>query len=184
MQTFLILLTIIFVPFIWFIRRMLRFTDETVGDDSLVFGLENSPNRIRSYQFSDVNQFGSIDRLVNAFVLMAIVWFTFFLVVGVFVTPAYLLILLPFALLVSPLARQIAFFFYVSRKFQTLTYHTRVTFDPYTPSLLINQRHHTDTLTPHTLNRIEHHRIKTKRSRDPLHLYGFYCFHRTDSRAV
>lgn len=71
METFFILAVVVFLPFVWFIVRMLRFTEETVGDDSLAFGLETSEKRTRTYQFSASDYFGMFIK-INGSVKMGV----------------------------------------------------------------------------------------------------------------
>ena len=185
MQTFLILLAIIFVPFVWFIRRMLRFTNETVCDDSLVFGLDTSPNRTRTYQFSEADYFGTFDKALYAFtfLMMLIVAYVILQVppqLGILARLTLLLALLS----VLAFAGYIAYFFYIDWKFWTITRHVSVTFDPYTPSITIDGPQDFAVFTPGTLSHIDQHILKIDNYKHPLFGYGCFCMHRTDGQFV
>lgn len=183
METFLILLAIIFVPFIWFIRRMLRFTDETVGDDSLVFGLETSGNRIRTYQFSASNYFGTFNKVMYAFVFVMMLVASLMLVKFVPQQEGILwLLMVSFILLFLAFAVYLAFSFYIDWKFWTITRDVSVTFDPYAPSITVEGPAQIGVLTPDTVSRIEHHLLKIDNYKHPLFGYGCFYMHGTDGQ--
>ncbi len=134
METFLVLLAIIFVPFIWFIRRMLRFTEETIGDDSLLYGLETSPNRIRTYQFSASDYFGTFLKAMYAFLFIQMLLVSSMLMRFVPKQEGILKLLLSsFILGFLAFAVYIAYSFYIDWRFWTITRNVALTFDPYTP---------------------------------------------------
>ncbi len=186
METFLVLLLIIFVPFVWFIRRMLRFTDETVGDDSLVFGLETSPNRTRTYQFSASDYFGTFLKGMYAFVFVQMLVVSLMLMQFVPEQEGILrLLLVAFILGFLAFALYIAYFFYVDWRFWTITRNVALTLDPYKPSITVEGPHgNFEVFTPDTLSHIEHYLIKIDNSKHPLHGYGCFCLYGTSGQTV
>ncbi len=186
MDTFLILLTIVGVPFVWSIIRMLRFTEETVGEDSLVYGLESSENRTRTYHFSVSEYFCTFFKVMCGTVLVE-------MLIGLFVvtkvalrqeTMPLLVVLMLFALVFLACATSIVFFFHVDWKFWTITRNVWVTFDPYLSSITVEEPTEIDTLTPDTISHIEHHLVKSSNPRYILNGYGCFCFYKTDGQLI
>ena len=185
METFAILLLIIFVPFVWFIWRMLRFTDDTVGEDSLVYGLDSSENRTRTYNFSASQYFGTFSKILVAAVFMQILVMAFIITKVTLRHEARLLPLLLFILLAFlACAVFLVFYFYVDWKFWTITRNVWVTFDPYMPSITVEEPTDIDVLTPDTISHIEHHLVKSSNSRYILDGYGCLCFYKTDGQLI
>ena len=185
METFLILLVIVGGPFVWFIVRMLRFTKETVGEDSLVYGLDTSENRTRTYHFSASQYFGTFLKVLYAIMFVQ-------MLASAFITakviprqePMILVLLLSLVLIVLAFALLIVFYFYVDWKFWTITRRVWVTFNPYVPSITVEEPAEIDVLTPETVSRIEHHQIESRNPRYPLNGYGCLCFYKTDGQLI
>ena len=186
MEMFFILAVVIFVPFVWFIVRMLRFTDKTVGDDLLVYGLGSLENRTRTYQFSTADYFGTFDKVslfLTAFIMMPLC--SYILVRSPIPQGhLYALIFWLFILTTVAFASYIAFFFYFDWKFWTITQNVCVTFDPYTPSITVEEPNEVDVLIPDTISHIEHHQLKISNPRNPLSGYGCLCFHKMDGQLI
>jgi|GEM_PF-2383974 len=181
METFLILLAIIFVPFVWFIWRMLRFTDETVGDDSLAFGLETSENRTRTYRFSDSDYFGTFEKVMNYILFLAMIWIVFLLTKIAMQQDARVFVFVPFFIV---FAGFFGFVIYIDQKFWTITRSVSVTFDPYTPSITIEGPQQFAMFTPDTVSHVDHHLLKIDNYKHPLFGYGCFCFHGTDGQLI
>ena len=164
---------------------MLRFTEETVGDDSLAFGLETSPDRARTYQFSDSDYFGTFDKVMYA-ILFVMMFVVAFVVIKAAPQQEGLigLLLLSFAVLYLAFAVYLAYSFYIDWKFWTITRHVSVTFDPYTPSFTIDGPQDFAVFTSETISHIEHHLLKIDNYKHPLYGYGCLCFHGTDGQFV
>ena len=185
METFFILAIIVLLPFVWFIRRMLRFTDETVGDDSLAFGLETSPNRTRTYQFSEADYFGTFLKVMYAVLFVMMLVLTFILLKAPLPQGTMQWATLFFAVVCFPAsAAYIAYFFYIDWRFWTITRNVLVTFEPYTPAITINGPQDFGEFTPDTLSHIEQHLLKIDNSKHPLHGYGCLYLHGTDGQLV
>ena len=185
METFLILLVIVGGPFVWFIVRMLRFTQETVGDDSLVYGLDTSEKRTRTYHFSASQYFGTFLKVMYAVIFVQMLA-SAFIIVKVFPRqePMLLVLLLALVLIFLAFAFFIVYYFRVDWKFWTITRNVWVTFNPYVPSITVEEPAEIDVLTPETVSRIEHHQIESGNPRYPLNGYGCLCFYKTDGQLI
>lgn len=185
MKTFLILAAIIFVPFIWFIVRMLRFTDETVGEDSLAFGLDTSPNRTRTYQFSASDYFGTFSKVMFGFVFVMMLVISLMLVKFVPQQEGFFLPLMVFfILLYLAFALYLAHCFYIDWQFWAITRNVSVTFDPYALRIAIEGPQGFAVFTPETISHIEHHLLKIDNYKHPLYGYGCLCIVGTDGQFV
>lgn len=185
MKTFFILLILISIPFVWFIRRMLRFTEDTVGEDSLVYGLDSSKKRTRAYQFSASQYFVTFMNVLCALVFIQ-------MLVAIFVVaktnfpqePLRLLLSFVFTLALLAFAVFLIFYFYIDWKFWTITQNVRVTFDPHIPSIIVGEPTEFYILTPDTVSHIEHHLVKSSNPRYLLNGYGCLYFYKTDGQLI
>ncbi|MBC7570871.1 MAG: hypothetical protein H7319_14220 [Spirosoma sp.] len=150
METFLILLAIIFVPFIWFIWRMLRFTDETVGDDSPFA-------RTITVHWSAERFFKRFD-LVFAYLFMSMGMMFFFTGISVIARfPNQLtgfLIMFLFSLITTGMG---VYAFEIQARLWRLIRHKRITFESETRQITIEDKDGFVTLTASDVARIEHH---------------------------
>lgn len=175
METFVVLLLVIFVPFVWYIVRMLRYTDETIGENSPLY-------RERTYQLSVSQYFFTFYKMMLLFLF------------GQMCTACWLLlqiatknsIALPllFGCFFAAFAGYIVYFFYIDWQYWTITRHVQLTLNPFEPSIQVDSPNQTVTLTPDNLARIEWHRRKSDNPKEPLYDYGYYLFYDTDETVV
>ncbi|GAB2522631.1 hypothetical protein [Spirosoma aerophilum] len=174
METFFILFVLVFVPAGWFLVRALRFTDETVGENSPLY-------KERTYQFSASQYFiGFFKILMGIVFIQAIVLPYVILKEAVAHEPS----LFPLALVFAAFIAVPIFFFYVDWQYWTITRHTRITLNPFNPSITVDNPDYTSYLTPENVVRIEHHLKKTSNSKDPLGNYGYYLFYTNDGQII
>ncbi|MCX6213062.1 hypothetical protein [Spirosoma sp.] len=175
METFFILFVLVFVPAGWFLVRALRYTDETVGENSPLY-------KERTYQFSASRYFLGFFKLLMAVVLVEMIGLSFILTKQVIAhTPSPF----PLAWLVLVFAAFVvllALFFYIDWQYWTITRNVSVTLNPFQPSIFVDNPQYYSTLTPDNVVRIERHVKKTSTSKDPLSNYGYYLFYTNDGQ--
>jgi hypothetical protein len=174
METFFILLAIVFVPFIWFIIRMLRYTDETIGENSPLY-------KTRMYQVSAWDYFVKFDKVGWAVcAIMMLTLSKIMIDVAVNQEPLAWLFVLTFA------AASVLFgsFFYVDWQYWSITRHVAITLDPTQPSIIVDSPTTYSVLTPQNVTHIEHHLKKSSNSKDPLGGYGYFLFYTESGQAV
>lgn len=175
METFFILFVMVFVPAGWFLVRALRYTDETIDENSPLY-------KERTYQFSASRYFLGFLKLLMAVVLVEMIGLSFILTKQVIAhTPSPF----PLAWLVLVFAAFVvllALFFYIDWQYWTITRNVSVTLNPFQPSILVDSLQYYSTLTPDNVVRIERHVKKTSTSKDPLSNYGYYLFYTNDGQ--
>lgn len=166
METFLILLAIIFVPFMWFVVRMLRFTDETVGADSPFA-------RTITVRWTAARFFKRFDLLfAYLFIGMSVVLF-FAGISTIARFPNQLtgfLIMVLFSLTTAGIG---LYAFEIQARLWKFIQHKRVTFEPETRQLTIEDKGYCVTLTALNAAQIEHH-YNVKNYKAPI--VGFDTF--------
>ncbi|ADB41326.1 hypothetical protein [Spirosoma linguale] len=173
MATFFILLVLVFVPFGWFIARALRFTNETVGENSPLY-------KERSYQFTASQYFLGFFKLLMATVLIEMLALGYMLTKQAINQEPYLFFLAFFFGVVC--AGMSALFFYVDWQYWTITRNTLITLNPFELSITVDTPYYTSILTPKNVVQIEHHRKETSNSKDPLGDYGYFLFYTNDGQ--
>lgn len=173
MHTFFILLIVVFAPFVWFIVRSIRYTNETVGEDSPVY-------RERTYEFSDYQYFGQFTKLLLAFILIQMIMIVYVMSKAAIIQHEPLLFL--FVLLFSAFVGYLGFVFYFDWQYWTITRNVLITFNPLKKSITVNGPTQYSVLTPDNVVRIEQHIKKISSSKDPLGGYGYYLFYTTDNQ--
>lgn len=175
METFIILLVIVFVPFIWFINRALVYTDDTVG--------ENAPlQRERTYYFSASQYFFTFIKVLEALLLVMMPVLAFIVVdVSIHQKQYFGFLLAPFFLAFSG---YLIFYFYFDWQYWTITRNVVLTFDPSSQSITIDSPDQHSVLTPDTVVRLEHHLQKMDNAKNPPAGYGYYLFYRSDGQII
>lgn len=170
METFFILLTLVFVPFLWLIRRALRFTEESVGADSPVY-------KERTYQFTASQYFGSFLKIMIVFMIIMMLVAAYIFGKAALIQEPLLFI---FTLVLLVFAGLFGFVIYFDWQYWTITRNVQVTFNPFQPSLTIDSPFQYSVLTPDNVVRIEQHVKETSNSKDILGGYGYYLFYNDD----
>ena len=175
METFFILFVLVFVPFGWFMVRVLQYTEETVGKDAPL-------HRKRSYQFSAYQYFVTFIKVLEAQLLIMMPVLAF-IVIHVSIRQEQFLCLLfvPFFLAFSGF---LGFYFYFDWQYWTITRHVVLTLNPEDQSITIDSPAQYMVLTPETIIRIEHHRHKINNAKNPLADYGYYLFYSSDGQVT
>ncbi len=173
METFLFLLTIVFVPFAWFIVRALRYTNETVGKDSPVY-------KERMYQFSASQYFGDFLRIANPVIVVMMLFLTFITSKEAFKQQEPLLFIFPFFFF--GFAGMFCFVIYFDWQYWKITRNVLITFNPLEKSITVDCPTQYKILTADSVKRIEKHIKKTSNSKDVLGGYGYYLFYTTDGQ--
>lgn len=174
METFFILLAIVFVPFIWFIARVLRFTDNTIG--------ENSPRyKSRTYEVSFRDYFFTFEKVSwIACTIMMLVLSKIMVDVALNQEPLAWLFVLTFA-------TAAAFFgscFYVDWQYWLITRGVKITLDPTQPAIIVDSPSTYNVLPPEKILRIEEHRKDSGKVSRMLADYGFFLLYTTDGQSI
>ncbi|GAB3952132.1 hypothetical protein GCM10028805_33520 [Spirosoma harenae] len=171
MKNALILLAVIFTPFIWFIYKMIRYTQRTIGDESPLYSEQ-------SYEFSAYDYFCQFLKLLYALLFAQMLLLVYVMTKVAFQQHEPLVLL--FVLCFAAFAGFLGFVFYFDWQYWTITRNVHVTLSPDQPSITISNPDQIRILTPSNVVRIEHHIKKTSNSKDPLGGYGFFLFYEAD----
>ncbi|WP_020607182.1 hypothetical protein [Spirosoma spitsbergense] len=171
METFFILLVSVGVPFVWFIVRMLRFTKETVG--------EESPLMVeRTYEVTVKEYFGTFSRIMNGLLTVMMLGLTILMIrVGIQQEPV-VVVFAPF-FLVS--AGMFGFCIYLDWQYWHITRGVRVTFCPENPGISIDAPTWHRILTPDTLVRVEQYVANGSRL---FAGYSYFLFYEADGQVT
>ncbi|WP_460910142.1 hypothetical protein [Spirosoma areae] len=175
METFFMLMVLVFLPFGWFMLRMLRFTNETVGEDSPVY-------RERTYQFSASQYFGQFTKLLLAFLIIGMPILVYVMIKVAIQQDQFIGLL--FAFFFSVFVLFLTFFFYVDWLYWIITRNISITFNPFQSSLTIHSLKGSICLTTDNLSRIEEHLTKSSNSKYVFDRYGYILFYTTDGQIV
>lgn len=175
MERALFVLAALFIPFIWFIYRMIRYTDDTIGENSPLY-------RERTYEILWEHYF------VTFYKIMLVVMFIMMLLLRKIILTETTrlhnpLIFLP-ALFFFGFAIYILFVFYVDWQYWTITRDVQLILNPSDPSIYIESPDQTATITPENVTRIESHLRKSDNPKEPLYGYGYLLFYLTDGTIV
>ncbi len=152
---------------------MLRFTNETVGEDSPL-------QRERTYQFSASKYFGTFTKVLEAFLLVMSLVLAFIMInVGVRQEQFIGFVFAPFFF---AFAGFLVFYFYFDWQYWTITRNVSLTLNPHDQSITIDSPARYSVLTPATTIRIEHHMQKMDNAKNPLAGYGYYLFYQSDGQ--
>lgn len=175
METFFILLAVIFIPFVWFIVRVLRYTDNTIGENSPVL-------TIRTYHFSARQYFVQFEKCMLAILLVVmplLAWISFNAAIQQDMLVGYFLCLVFLASTAF-----IAFYFYFDWQYWTITRNVSITLNPFQPSITVQSPTRDWVLTPDSVLRIEEH-IKDPRTVSKLMGgYGYFLIYTVDNQIV
>ncbi len=167
-------MAIVFLPAGWFLFRMLRFTNETVGP--------NSPlHRERTYQFSAAQYFGEFTKILILIVLIMSFVLSYIMSEVAFQQEP---LVAAFVLFFLGCAGLLCYYFYFDWQFWTITRHVELTLNPLQPSITIKSPTQDKVLTPTTVTRIEHHLIKVDNSKNPFSGYGYFLFYTEDKHVI
>ncbi|GAB4005501.1 hypothetical protein GCM10028808_05430 [Spirosoma migulaei] len=175
MKNALILLAIIFIPFIWFIYKMIRYTDDTIGENSPLY-------RERTYEIQIEQYFVTFYKLLLVFTVVMMLILTKMLI-SIALNQHDPLVFMA-ALLFLGFAVYVLFVFYVDWHYWTITRNVQLTLNPFQPSIHIDSPDQLATLTPDSIDRIELHLRKSDNPKEPLYGYGYYLFYQKDGTAV
>lgn len=175
METFFILAVLVFLPFGWFILRMLRFTNETVGEDSPL-------HKERTYQFSASQYFSDFLRIANP--IMVVMMLMLVLITSKAAIRQEEPLLLIFSLFFFGFAGLFCFVIYFDWQYWTITRNVSVTFNPFQPSITVDSPTQHCVLIPDTVERIEQHEKDPKNVSRMLIGYGYYLFYTTDGQVI
>jgi len=160
METFLVLLAIIFLPFVWFITKALRYTARNVG--------QNSPfARTVTVRWSAGAFFTRLE-LIGLYVLMGIGLLLLFIAMGILSRQPDQVAGFLFLFLMSMGA--IGFGLYavnIQAKLWELIRHRSVSFDPATRQVTISEHDRCRTIAAPDVATIEHH-IDNRGGRGPM----------------
>ncbi|GAB3980545.1 hypothetical protein GCM10028806_48330 [Spirosoma terrae] len=175
MERALFVLAALFIPFIWFIYRMIRYTDDTIGENSPLY-------RERTYEILWEHYF------VAFYKIMLVVMFIMMLLLSkiIFTEATRLhnpLIFLP-ALFFFGFAIYLLFVFYVDWQYWTITRDVQLTLNPFDPSIHVESPDQIATITPENVTQIESHLRKSDNPKEPLYGYGYLLFYLTDGTIV
>ncbi|MCK8492084.1 hypothetical protein M0L20_09515 [Spirosoma sp. RP8] len=175
METFIILLVIVFVPFIWFIYKMIRYTDDTIGENSPLY-------RERTYEILTEDYFVTFYKG-----MLAVIFIQFLIIVKILVGEAIRQadprVFIP-ALFFFFMAVYLTFIFYVDWQYWTITRDVQLTLNPFDSSIHIDSPTQLATLTPENVDYIESHLRKSDNPKEPLYGYGYLLFYLTDGTIV
>lgn len=174
MATFFILLIIIFAPFVWYINRALRFTNETVGEDSPL-------HKERTYQLSASQYFGEFTKVLFAIVLVMTVVLSYIMSKVAFQQEPLGAV---FALFFLAFAGFLYYYFLFDWQFWTITRNVILTLNPFQPSIIVESPTNHAILTPDNVIGIEKHLIKVDNSKNPFSGYGYYLFYSEDGHST
>lgn len=175
MKNFFLLFTIIFVPFAWFLYRALRYTKETIGEDSPLYTEQ-------TYHFSAYSYFCKFYKVLLAIVLAEML-FLIDVMTRAAVNQQEPLIFL-FVLLFVAFAGFLGFFFYFDWQYWTITRNILITLNPLLPGIVVASPRVDRVLTPENVLRIEHHVKKITSAKDPLGGYGYFLFYTRDGQVT
>jgi hypothetical protein len=174
METFFILLAIVFIPFIWFIVRMLRFTDETIGENSPLY-------KIRTYEVSFNDYFFTFEKIgwaVCAFMMLLLSK----IMVDAALTQEPLLWL--FVLTFAAGSALFVSLFYVDWQYWLITRGVKVILDPIQPAIIVDSPSTYNILTPDNILRIEEHRKDPGKVSRMLADYGYFLIYTKDGHCI
>ena len=171
MKNALLVLAIIFIPFIWAIYKMIRYTQKTIGDESPLYSEQ-------SYHFSAYDYFCQFLKLLYAFLFGQMLLLVYIMTKEAFRLHEPLLLL--FVLFFAAFTGFLGFVFYFDWQYWTITRDVHITLNPHEPSITISSPDQIRILTPSNVVRIEHHLRKTSNSKDLLGGYGFFLFFEAD----
>ena len=174
METFFLLLALIFIPFVWFIVRMLRFTNETVGEDSPL-------RKERTYQFSASEYFGGVTKVLLVMVFIMSLVLSYIMSEVAFRQEP---LAAAFGMFFLVFAGYLCHYFYFDWQFWTITRNVTLTMNPFQGSLTVESPTFCDVLTPDNVISIEHHLVKVDNSKNPFSGYGYYLFCRNDGQTT
>ena len=168
-------MVVVFLPFGWFILRMLRFTDETVG--------EHSPMHLeRTYHFTASHYFGSFLRIANPILVVMMFASAFMMSKGAIRQEEPLLFI--FSLFFLGFAGFLCFVIYFDWQYWAITKNVFITFSPFQPGLIVDTPTQHYVLTPDTVEHIEQHENDPKYVSKMLVGYGYYLFYTADGQVV
>ena len=174
METFFILAVLVFLPFGWFILRMLRFTNETVGEDSPL-------HKERTYQVTATQYFGDFTKVLIAILLLMSIALSYIMSEVAFRQEP---LAVAFGVFFLGFAGFLCYYLYFDWQFWTITRNVVLTLNPFQPSVTIEGPGQCTILMPDTVSRIEHHLIKVDNSRNPFSGYGYYLFYTKDGQTT
>lgn len=175
METFFILMVVVFLPFGWFIIRMLRYTKETVGADSPL-------TKERTYHISAAQYFSIFsESTLNAFVAIMMLVLAF-ITTREAIRQDLLLLLFPVCFLTF--TGFFCFFIYFDWQYWTLTRNMLVTFNPFHPSITVDSPTQYYLLTPDNVVHIERHEKDSRRVSRMVAGYGYYLFYAIDGQII
>jgi len=175
MATFFFLFVVVFIPFIWFIVKMLRYTSKTIGDESPLYSEQ-------SYSISAYDYFFRFSKILLASLPAQMIFLAWIMAKEAIRLHEPLLFLFP--LCFASFAAYICFIFYFDWQYWTITRNIYLTLNPHLPSITITSPNQISFLTPSNVVHIEHHLRKTENSKDPLGGYGFFLFYDADQNVT
>ena len=175
METFFILAVIVFLPFGWFILRMLRYTNETIGEDSPL-------HKERTYQFSTSQYFSDFLRIANPILAVMMLVLAFITSKATIKQQEPLLFI--FSLFFLGFAGFFCFVIYFDWQYWLITRNVLVIFNPLKSSITVDSPTQCCVLTSSNVIHIEEHAKDYKRVSKMLADYGFYLFYLTDGRII
>lgn len=171
----LLLLALVFIPFFWFIHKILRYTSKTIGDESPLYSEQ-------SYSISAYDYFFKLFKILLASLPPQMIFLAWITAKEAIRLHEPLLLLFPLCFVAF--AAYFCFIFYIDWQYWTITRNVRMTLNPHVPSITISNPNQSSFLTPLSVVRIEHHLRKTENSKDPLGGYGYFLFYDTDQNVT
>lgn len=175
MKNFFLLLTLVFVPFLWFMYRTLRYTKATIGESSPLY-------KEQTYHFSTFDYFFKFYKVLLAVVLVEMVFLICVMTKAAIQQREPLIFL--FVLFFAAFAGFLGFFFYFDWQYWTITRNVLITLNPFQPAIVVTSPIYNRILRPENVLRIEHHVKKTTNTKDILGGYGYYLFYTEDGQVT
>lgn len=172
MNTFL-LFALIFIPFVWSIWQLVRYTDETIGDRSPVYS-------IQTYSVTALQHFGTFTHIILLTLSLLMLATVALLIPAIVAQPSALLIL-PLLLAIVGLT---AFFCYFDWQYWKLVRGKAVTMNPFEQSIQVDDGISQIVLTPANVIHLEHHTKISTSTKDLLAIYGYCVFCTEENQTV